>query len=146
MGLPPDNWGPILWGAIHLVCLDARKRQIDPAAYSAFFESLGNVIPCKKCRDHLKENLSKVPPIAADTDMFEWSVNLHNVVNTMLKKPTVSQEEALQHWSDIANGKRSIHGKCKKKKKLKWVYILLAFILGLGLGWLLFKDGKVRRK
>jgi hypothetical protein len=144
MGIPPDNWGPYAWATIHLACLDATKRPTEPATFTAFFESLSSVLPCKKCRDHLRENLGKMPPITADTDMFAWSVDLHNVVNTMLKKPTMTRDAALAHWTNVAKGAHGLQCHCKKKKK--WLYLVLAFFMGLVLGWLVFKHGKERRK
>jgi hypothetical protein len=68
-----------------------------PEAYVRFFESLPDILPCSQCGKHLKENLAILP---VDTsDMFRWSVDIHNLVNTQLNKPEISYEKALAYWS-----------------------------------------------
>ena len=55
--------------------------------YSEFIKTLVFVLPCEECRKHLRNNL-KILPLDFKGDTFEWSCNLHNLVNTQLKKPT----------------------------------------------------------
>lgn len=73
--------------------LDPEKAQ----AYVKFFESLPDILPCAMCGRHLKENLTTMP---VDTsDLFRWTVDIHNLVNEQINKPEVSYEQALGYWS-----------------------------------------------
>jgi hypothetical protein len=112
MGIIPDIWGPYVWASIHLICLGAPST-LDAAqqqAYRSFFYQLPYVIPCATCAQHLRKNLTTVPIDGALTgrdDLFAWSVNLHNLVNQQLQKPTMPLEDAKQHWTSIAPLKRA---------------------------------------
>jgi hypothetical protein len=55
------------------------------------------VLPCFWCRLHFSQVLAEYP--IPDTEVFKWSVDVHNLVNERLGKPVVSFEEALTHWS-----------------------------------------------
>jgi len=94
MGVSPDIWGPILWGAIHITCLTGSAT---PQFVSAFADAL----PCPACSGHFKQLLAEFPfPETKDpVILFEWSVNAHNRVNARLGKPIVTMEQALQRWT-----------------------------------------------
>jgi hypothetical protein len=49
-----------------------------------------------KCRSFYTLWRRQNPPNFAK--YFEWTVNLHNAVNTKLRKPTISLEEAHAKW------------------------------------------------
>jgi hypothetical protein len=91
-----------MWGAIHTVCLGAPETLNDEeqAQYRQFFESLIHVLPCNTCREHLKQNLEKVPLVLGTRDeLFAWSVKIHNTVNEMLdKRARFTVDEAKQFW------------------------------------------------
>ena len=65
------------------------------------------VIPCEECRKHLRENLKNQPlVINKNTDrsidsnnlfIFEWSCNLHNLVNKQLNKPVYNYCKSLYY-------------------------------------------------
>jgi Erv1 / Alr family len=66
-------------------------------AYVKFFESMPDILPCAQCGKHLRENLQTLP--IDTTDLFRWSVDLHNLVNTQLNKPEVAHDKAYRYWS-----------------------------------------------
>ena len=104
MGINPTVFGPYIWAAIHLICLGAPKTLDNETKqkYKDFFMLLPFVLPCRKCGNHLAENLHTVPiydSLNTSDDLFNWSVNLHNLVNTQLGKPTLTQEDARKFWS-----------------------------------------------
>ena len=113
MGIAPDSWGPYVWAAIHLVCIGAPDF-LGPAEqmhYKQFFMTLPHVIPCSTCSDHLKENLQKLPidqNLATNKDLFKWSVNLHNIVNSQLNKPQVTLADAEAKWRKICDTKATV--------------------------------------
>lgn len=143
MGLTPEYWGPYVWASIHLVCLGAPET-LDAAqqqAYRSFFQQLPYVIPCASCARHLQENLAKVPledALAGRDDLFAWSVRLHNLVNTQLKKQTLEVAAARKHWETICvsqgpsacirDGKK--HGGIIHPSLQKVMYVVLGASLG----------------
>jgi hypothetical protein len=54
------------------------------------------VLPCFWCRVHFSQVLAENP--IPDTDVFKWSVDVHNIVNEKLGKPLMTFEDALEHW------------------------------------------------
>jgi len=91
MGLPPEVWGPRLWGALHVLCLTGT---ITPE----FVQEFAHVIPCPSCAMHFKDLLEAFPFENA-LDKFEWSVLVHNQVNERIGKPTLSVQKAREVWS-----------------------------------------------
>jgi Erv1 / Alr family len=90
MGISPDVWGPNLWGTLHLLCLTG---SITPE----FVQEFAKVIPCPMCASHFQALLITDP--FPDTEQFEWSVRLHNVVNERLGKPSFTVEQARARWT-----------------------------------------------
>jgi len=146
--IAPEVWGPPFWAAIHLSCLAAPKA-LDAereAGFRQFFASLQHVLPCKKCRTHMAENLAALPMDASvfakgRDSLFAWSVALHNRVNAANGKPEMSAEAARALWTSIANGKvaymsfeaeKSAEAPAgiKKKEIPRWVILVIAFAAG----------------
>ncbi len=102
MNVPPAVWGPFFWLTMHIVALGypAEPTYTDKKAAKDFYESLANLIPCPVCREHYKEHLKNfplTPNLDSRSDLFRWSVDLHNAVNKMLNKPIWSQEEVINY-------------------------------------------------
>lgn len=109
MGIDPRQFGPYLWATIHLVCLGAPDHFTDEQknSYANFINSLPAVIPCSTCSQHLHQNLADQPVEAVlaagggSPELFKWSVDLHNRVNTQLSKTRVSYEDAYTFWRNV---------------------------------------------
>jgi hypothetical protein len=95
MGISPEKWGPILWGAIHMTCLAG-------SATSEFVNAFAEALPCPACSGHFKEVLTELPfPESRDPFiLFEWSVNAHNRVNSRIGKPILTVEQAFKIWTE----------------------------------------------
>ena len=83
-----NDWGPAVWMMIHFFAANLKKDKIK--YYIEFIKTLTYIIPCEECRKHLRNNL-KIYPLninynSNNHSIFEWSCNLHNVVNSQLKK------------------------------------------------------------
>jgi len=93
MGVPPNIWGPNLWGTLHLLCF---AGTITPE----FVQEFANVIPCPMCAAHFTEVLKEVPlPDSNDPQvLFEWSVEAHNIVNERTGKPVFTVDQARVKW------------------------------------------------
>lgn len=146
MGISPDIWGPNAWTFIHLMVM-SEHESFDTGRlthYQTFYETLTHLLPCEKCRNHLRENIAKnkdLNTVRTKKELFQWTVDLHNAVNTILNKPTWDSEKAYAHWKAVANGEITVFGKeCPKNQ---WKYLAWTAILALII--VLF-IGKARRK
>lgn len=114
MKLPPAVWGPFFWHTIHIAALayPTNPSYAQKRAAKEFYESLVHLLPCPVCREHLSTHLQKypiTPHLDRRTDLFKWTVQLHNVVNDSLGKPRVSELEALTFYRRIgARGKTPV--------------------------------------
>ena len=89
-------WGPPGWLFLHCVTmgypnklnLTDKKHLFRKDETKKFFESLGNVLPCRYCRDSYKEFLkieNVGPPNVENRDsLVEWFWSMHNRVNSKL--------------------------------------------------------------
>ena len=90
MNIPPSKWGPHFWMTLHIACLGCQ----DPKALAEFVEGYMYIIPCLSCRQHFEQVLVE-NPVPEAGDFFQWSVDVHNIVNKRLGKPEFSYEDAL---------------------------------------------------
>ena len=97
--LSKPDWGNAIWYIIHMTALYA-----PPPLYQSFFnyrimlESLQYILPCPKCRNHLKQNLKKINLSTcgqSNIDLFRCSWQLHNIVNASINTPQLSFEDAI---------------------------------------------------
>lgn len=91
-GMVTNVWGPSLWHVLHTISFNypVNPTVEDKKNYRQYFESLGNVLPCRACRDNYKVNLSKVKltekALKNRKSFSKWVFNLHNHVNEMTGK------------------------------------------------------------
>jgi hypothetical protein len=116
--MQPSQWGSHVWFAMHYAALRYPQTPTfdQKQAYYEFYISLKNVLPCKKCRVHYTEILERLPlsyqVLENRHKLFSWTVEVHNIVNKSLNKPTITLEEALSIYE---NGRTQI----KKKHFVK---------------------------
>jgi hypothetical protein len=88
--LSPETWGPSLWRAVHFVALGypTEPTDQDVAAYRSFFKNLHAVVPCEYCSANYRRHLDELPmePFLFEGRLFEWTVQLHNIVDKELGK------------------------------------------------------------
>ena len=114
MHLPPQVWGPFFWHTIHIVALGypSEPTYVHKKAAKEFFESLQVLIPCPVCREHYAEHLQKAPltpHLDSRTDLFKWTVVLHNAVNKSLGKPEFAEHDSIEFYKRIgARGKNPV--------------------------------------
>lgn len=53
-----NNWGPPLWGIIHLLTILVSMEKKNIEKLKKFLESLQYLLPCQFCRDHYIENVN----------------------------------------------------------------------------------------
>jgi hypothetical protein len=112
MGFP--RWAPLTWYMFHKLANDyaynESVEETDKEHYIQFFKSMKTIIPCKTCRNHFIENTNieenKIENNITKEKIFEWTVRLHNLVNSMHKKKVFSVEEAKKlYTSPLPNHK-----------------------------------------
>lgn len=110
IAMPPDVWGPIFWHAMHIVSLayPVQPTEADKAGAKAFFESLVSVLPCPICREHYAAKI-KESPIALESkgELIYWVWDIHNQVNTLLNKPTITIEQFMDHMRTLGSGEKT---------------------------------------
>ena len=102
----PAIWGPPTWFFLHSITLayPSNPTISDKKSHLDFFSILPDVLPCPKCKEHLKTHLNNFPiqPALESKDaIIAWLHNLHNQVNISLNKPQVSLESFLKNYKDI---------------------------------------------
>lgn len=112
MHIPPEVWGPFFWHTIHITALGypSEPSYAHKKAAKEFFESLKVLIPCPICKDHYVEHLEKYPigpHLDRRSDLFRWTILLHNEVNKTLGKTPFTEAQVLKGYSRLGSIKRS---------------------------------------
>lgn len=100
--MKPDIWGPGAWALLHAITLEYPEKPtiIDKNNIKTFFETLGNVLPCEKCRVHFQKNISIYPLtdniLSSKNQLVRWLIDIHNKVNEMNGKPILEYDVALK--------------------------------------------------
>jgi hypothetical protein len=86
------SWGPSVWKSIHEFALTPPS---DAATIVRFYSvTIPSQIQCYACLEKYMKLLRTYPIPSVPSDLFEWTVKLHNIVNLMLKKPIMDVHEA----------------------------------------------------
>jgi hypothetical protein len=95
-----STWSHPTWKMIHYYASqyrDNRDGRDYALSYKAYVSCLQFLLPCAKCRDHLKNNLADHPIdqyFSSATDLFTWSYILHQTVSSQIGKKGISIQEA----------------------------------------------------
>jgi hypothetical protein len=110
-GIPPSCFGPPFWAVIHQISIayPEHVEENDPIKIKVFnfFKSLGDVIPCKDCQDHYRENFPKLNLMSyldSRKNLSLWAYNIHNIVNRQLKVP----EKDIPTFEEVYNKYNSL--------------------------------------
>jgi len=101
--LTPNIWGPELWKSIHSIAYGFPDNPTDEEKAEAkkFISSLPDMLPCKFCQKHFKEKLNKLPPnVDSKIEFFNWTIDIHNLVNKQLGKPIRTRSDIHRHYKD----------------------------------------------
>ena len=100
-GMNPKIWGPALWFVLHIISFNypVNPSKNDKKNYFIFLKSLENILPCKSCRDNLKDHLKNIDMNIFDNrDTFSHFIyDLHNLVNHTLNKQKYSLYKSVKH-------------------------------------------------
>ena len=120
------DWGPKLWYALHTITFNYpdNPTDIDKQNYETFFISLKHVLPCILCQKHYSNHIEKHPirpNLINRVSLSRWLVDVHNEVNIMLGKPTMTFEEVVKMYKNDTDN-----------KYWKYVKIILVILLIFG--------------
>ena len=123
-------WGPLLWHFLHIISFNypvnpteynKKNNLIDNQienSYYYFIFLLQFILPCKSCRDNLKKNLEGLnffknkARIMKNRESFSRFIyNLHESVNTMLKKKSHLSYEEVRDFYEHFRANCSIKNK-----------------------------------
>jgi hypothetical protein len=91
-GMLTSVWGPSLWHYLHTMSFNypINPTENDKKNYMTFILNLKSVLPCRYCRENLKNNLKKLPLTIKDMQnrhtFSKYVYDLHELINNMLGK------------------------------------------------------------
>lgn len=97
-------WGPGLWLFLHTLTFN---YPIDPSKddkmrMKRFFYSLGDILPCKYCRENYTKNLKSNPiKLESKREFIRWLIDIHNEVNIQENKQVVKELDVLDTYERI---------------------------------------------
>lgn len=107
--MKPEIWGPHAWIFLHSITLEYpdNPTREDKSNMANFFNSLGNVLPCHKCRINFDKHLERYPltdkVLSCKANLIKWLIDIHNCVNRINNKKELTYEESLQKILDLYN-------------------------------------------
>ena len=130
--MEPEIWGPHAWQFLHSITLSYPDNPTleDKNNHAQFFNSIQNILPCQKCKDHYTQNLHAFPVeqhLDNKESLFRWSIDLHNRVNVMNNKREYSYDEVTEYYEKMYN--KSEISTSYKLINNKWLFILLIVLL-----------------
>ena len=101
-------WGPSAWTFLHTITFNYPEDPLedDKRKYYNFFMNLKDVLPCKKCQAHYKENIQKYDlsdSLDSRQDLVQWLIDIHNEVNKDTGKKSWSYEEVYNKYDNLHN-------------------------------------------
>lgn len=110
-----SSWGPQMWHSMHMIALGypEHPKHADRVMYRKFYSELGQVLPCAACTVNYKKHLDELPIdkyLDDNAALFEWTVKLHNVVNLIIHKPTLTLDEARTYYMTYQQVEKSLRG------------------------------------
>ena len=122
--MDPKIWGPHAWFFMHSVTLGYPDKPTyqDKIWMKQFFESVGHVLPCMKCRNNYREHINKLPldnsVLLSRENHVKWLIDIHNEVNIKNSKPVVTHESAIENFIND-----------NKQGQNPWICIIIVIII-----------------
>ena len=104
--MDPNIWGPPAWSFLHSITLayPDNPTEIDKQIHIEFFNSLKNILPCDKCKNHYSNTLETYPienHLENKESLFRWLVDVHNRVNINNNKREYSYDEVTELYEKM---------------------------------------------
>lgn len=120
-GMMTKVWGPTGWLFLHCVTFgypyaindDNPDHKYKKLYYKEFFTRVGDVLPCKYCRESYKIYIKKLPIdkyLNTRRDLCKWLYKIHNKINYKLGVP----DNQIPSFKEIQAFYEQFRAKCKK--------------------------------
>jgi hypothetical protein len=101
--MDPKIWGPFLWYILHIISFNypLQPSYADKRIYHDFYVNFKELIPCANCRKHYQQHLHInpiSPALDSRADLVKWVIQMHNLVNISLGKPTMTVQEVMMAY------------------------------------------------
>lgn len=108
--MEPTIWGPHAWIFLHSITLGYPEYPTDrdKQNFKNFFENLGYILPCDKCRFNYVEHMKKYNldnALGSRDELIKWLVNIHNEVNNLNNKSSMSYENMIKNYHNLYFGR-----------------------------------------
>lgn len=96
------TWSAVVWNFIHTSALYLDQLSVDKKPLLAeCLLALDDVIPCASCKNTINQfqDMVNIQDYMTNSQtLFQWTVDLHNYVNTKLGKPTATADAVQSLW------------------------------------------------
>lgn len=112
----PEIWGPPAWNFLHLLSLSypIEPTYEEKTNFKNFIYSLQKILPCDTCSNNFlnKINNSNLDKVLESRDtLFEWFVDIHNIVNKENNKKEWTYSEVYYSIMNKYSKKKIYHKK-----------------------------------
>lgn len=124
----PSIWGRNAWDFLeHIVfAYPIKPTNIDKQNMKNFFNAIGPILPCEKCRVNYSSHLQKIPltdtALSSRYNLINWLTQIHNQVNIMNNKPTMTYTDAVMNYHNKLSNKNG-------QKYEQYIHIIIIAIL-----------------
>ena len=119
-GMQTSVWGPTAWIFLHCITMgypykiekSNRDHKNRKKSTKRFFKLLGEVMPCKYCRDSYKKFFKETfddNVLSSRKKLAKWFFNLHNKVNTKIGVPDCD----IPSFEDFYNRYENYRARCR---------------------------------
>ena len=143
----PNQWGKYFWNCFHLAALGYSETPTmeERDQYREFYVNFGKVLPCGKCRANYARHLAEVPIelfLFGRSQLFDWTVRVHNIVNRELNKPEMAFDMAWQLYTKDIYDVKPVNKEIVQQQKCNYntsLLMLNVFLLVVLLVAILYK-------
>jgi len=131
MNIDPAVWGRNLWRSLHSITYAYPNNPTNNIKQSTFslFSTLGDLLPCEKCRlnysQHLKKNPLTDKTLQSRENLMNWLIDIHNEINESLGKEKISPDRARQ----LIEEQNQTSQDTTQLTKLLTIFVIIVFII-----------------
>jgi hypothetical protein len=137
--LDPNIWGPHYWFFLHTIAITYpnNPNAIIKKQYYELIQNLPMFLPCLKSSKHFEKVLNMYPiePYLKNREsLVRWMHFVHNKLNEMLDKPTITLNDFYFQYFDAYKSnesKRAMYFKWKTHAMYVGVIVVLCGIIGV---------------
>ena len=119
-----NKWGPGGWTFLHSITFNypLEPSEDDKEKYKSFFSVIGDMLPCKYCRESFKIYYKFIPIdefLDSRIGVTYWLYRIHQLVDEKVFKTNSSFEDVIRKYENFRAkcGKMSVIGEDDKKFK-----------------------------